>query len=338
MFANYWRFASEPEFAVKASQTKTILFCLFALPVTDNSLAQAKYPDRPMRLVVPFAPGGGADIVGRIVAQRASETLGQQVVVDNRAGGGGTMGAEIAATARPDGYTLILVSATYAISPSLYKLPYDALKDILPAGLLATGPFVIVVHPSLPARSVKELITFARSKPSAITYGSSGTGSITHLATELFCMMAGVKMIHVPYKGTGPAMTDLLGGQIQVIFGTSVSVSGHIKGGKLVPLAVTGPKRMTTLPELPTVAESGLPNYEVQTWYGIWFPRGTPREIITRWNKEINSMVSEPRLAQRFAQEGLEPAPGSPDDFVKVLNRDVERWKRVVERAAVKVD
>jgi len=319
-------------------QPKVLLFCLAAWTAAGSSLAQApKYPDRPIRFVVPFAPGGGADIVGRVVAQRVSEAFGQQVVVDNRGGGGGTIGAEIAARARPDGYTLILISATYAISPSLYQLSYDPLKDIALAGLLATGPFIIVVHPSVPARSVKELIAVARSKPSAITYGSSGTGSITHLATELFCMMAGVQMTHIPYKGTGPAMTDLLGGQIQVIIGSSPSVSGHIRGGKLVSLAVTGPKRMAIFPELPTVAESGLPEYEVQTWYGIWFPRGVSREILVRWNKEINSMVSEPRLAQRFVQQGLEPAPGSPDDFARVLNRDVERWKRVVEGAAVKV-
>ncbi len=317
-----------------------ILLCgLVALTVADNTLAQTpQYPNRPLRLIVPFAPGGGADIVGRAFAQRATEIFGQQVVVDNRSGGGGTIGAEIAVTARADGYTLILVSASYAISPSIYKLRYDALNDIAPAGLLATGPFVIVVHASLPARSVKELIAAARSKPATIPYGSAGTGSITHLASELFCMMAGVQMIHIPYKGTGPAMTDLLGGQIQMIIGTSVSVSAHIKGGKIVPLAVTGPKRMATLPELPTVAEAGLPGYEVQTWYGVWFPRVIPREILLRWNKEINAMVGEPRLAQRFAQEGLEPAPGTPADFGKVLSRDIDRWKQVVVRAGVKVD
>jgi tripartite-type tricarboxylate transporter receptor subunit TctC len=315
------------------------LCCLPAFFAADGADAQAaKYPERPLRLVVPFAPGGGADIVGRVVAQRASDAFGQQVVVDNRAGGGGTLGAEIAAGARPDGYTMILISASYAISPSLYKLRFDPLTDIAPAGLLATGPFVIVVHPSLPARSVKELIALARGKPSERPYGSAGTGSITHLASELFCMMAGVQMIHVPYKGTGPAMTDLLGGQIKIIFGTSVSVSGHIKGGKLVPIAVTGSKRMATLPELPTVAESGLPDYEVETWYGIWFPRGVAREILTRWNREINAMVREAGLVQRFAQEGLEPAPGSPADFNRVLSRDIERWKRVVARAPVKVE
>lgn len=324
---------------MKVSRAGALLSCLAALQAAGASLAQVPaYPERPVRLIVPFAPGGGADIVGRVVAQRASELLGQRIVVDNRGGGGGTIGAEIAVNARPDGYTLILVSATYAISPSLYKLAYDPLKDIAPAGLLATGPFVIVVHPSLPARSVKELIAAARAKPSAITYGSSGTGSITHLGTELFCLMAGVQMTHVPYKGTGPAMADLLGGQIQVIVGTSVSVSGHIKGGKIVPLAVTGLKRMATLPELPTVAESGVPGYEVRTWFGIWLPGGTPREILTRWNKEINVMANEPALVQRFAQEGLEPAPGSPEDFAKVIQRDVERWKRVVERASVKVE
>ena len=318
---------------------RMLMPCLAALLWAGNSLAQTpKYPDRPLRLVVPFAPGGGADIVGRAVAQRASEILGQQVVVDNRGGGGGTIGAEIAASARPDGYTLILVSASYAISPSLYPLPYDPLKAIAPAGLLATGPFVIVVHPSLAVRSVRELIAAARSKPAAIPYGSAGTGSITHLASELFCMMAGVQMIHVPYKGTGPAMTDLLGGQIQLIVGTSVSVSGQIKGGKLVAVAVTGPRRMATLPELPTVIESGLPGYDVQTWYGIWFPRGVSQEILGRWNRDINAMVSEPRLAQRFAQEGLDPAPGSPADFTRILSSDIERWKRVVERAAVKVN
>ena len=321
----------------KASQR--LLFCLSASVAAGSNFAQTpKYPDRPLRLIVPFAPGGGADIVGRAFAQRATEIFGQQVVVDNRSGGGGTIGAEITVASRADGYTLILVSASYAISPSLYKLPYDALKDIAPAGLLATGPFVIVVHPSLPARSVRDLIAAARSKPATIPYGSAGTGSITHLASELFGTMAGVQMIHIPYKGTGPAMTDLLGGQIQMIIGTSVSVSAHIKGGKLVPLAVTGQKRMATLPELPTVAEAGLPGYEVQTWYGVWFPRGIPLEILSRWNREINTMVGEARLAQRFAQEGLEAAPGSPADFSKVLSRDIDRWKQVVVRAGVKVD
>jgi len=323
---------------MRVSKARALLSCAAALQAGASVAQVGPYPERPIRLVVPFAPGGGADIVGRVVAQRASELLGQRVIVDNRGGGGGTIGAEIVVNARPDGYTLILVSATYAISPSLYKLPYDPIKDIAPAGLLATGPFVIVVHPSLPARNVKELIAAARAKPSTITYGSSGTGSITHLGTELFCLMAGVQMTHVPYKGTGPAMVDLLGGQIQVIVGTSVSVSGHIKGGKIVPLAVTGPRRMATLPEVPTVAESGLPGYEVRTWFGIWLPRGTPQEILARWNKEINAMTNEPALMQRFAQEGLEPAPGTPEDFSNVIRRDVERWKRVVERASVKAE
>ena len=297
-----------------------------------------QYPTRPLRLVVPFAPGGGADIVGRVIAQLATEKLGQQVVVDNRGGGGGTMGTEILVAARPDGYTLMLVSASYAISPSLYKLPYDAIKDVTPVTLLATGPFVIVVHPALQVHSVKELIALSRNKPMTIPYGSAGTGSITHLAGELFCMMAGIQMIHVPYKGAGPAMSDLLGGQIKMIVGTSVTVTSHIKGGKLIPLAVTGLKRMSHLPELPTVIEAGLAGYEVQTWFGILFPRGVESQIIKRWNKDLNTIISEPRLVQRFSQEGLEPASNPSADFSKILQRDIERWKSVVEKAAVKVN
>jgi tripartite-type tricarboxylate transporter receptor subunit TctC len=297
----------------------------------------SRYPDRPVRFIVPFAPSGGADIVARVVAGRIGDTLGQQVVIDNRAGGGGTIGAEIAARATPDGYTLIMGSASYAISPSLYKLPYDAIRDVTPVGMLATAPFVIVVNPSVPAKSVSELIAVAKAKPGAMNFGSSGIGSITHLATELFDMMAGVSMTHIPYKGNGPALTDLLGGQIHLIFLTSPVVGPHVQTGRLRALAVSGRERTATLPAVPTVAEAGLRGYEVMTWYAVWGPRGLPAGIVSRWNGEINRVIQIPDVMERFASDGLKPAPGSPQDFATMLKRDVERWRTVVQKTNVKV-
>jgi len=301
-----------------------------------NALAADKYPTKPIRFVVPFAPGGGTDIVARVIAQRMTEALGEQVVVDNRGGAGGTIGAEINARAVPDGYTLIMVSGSYAVNPTVYKLPYDPITGVTPVAQIATGPFVVVVHPSVPVKNIRELIALAKAKPGALNFASTGTGGITHLTTELFKLMAHVNLTHIPYKGTGPAIIDLLGGQVHVLFGASAAVVPHVRTGKLRALAVTGPERMGALPDLPTVNESGLPGYEVSLWYGVLGPKGLPKDIVARWNSEIKRIVQTQEMKDRFASEGLTPAPGAPGDFAKVLKRDIEKWMKVVKDANVK--
>ena len=301
-----------------------------------NALAADKYPTKPIRFIVPFPPGGGTDIVARVIAQRMTEALGEQVVVDNRGGAGGTIGAEIAARAAPDGYTLIMVSGSYAVNPTVYKLSYDPVDGVTPVAQIATGPFVVVVHPSVPVKNIKELLALAKAKPGGLNFASTGTGGITHLTTELFKLMAHVNLTHIPYKGTGPAIIDLLGGQVQVLFGASAALVPHVRTGKLRALAVTGPERMGALPDLPTVNESGVPGYEVSLWYGVLGPKGLPKDIVTRWNSEIKRIVQTQEMKNRFASEGLTPAPGTPGDFAKVLKRDIEKWMKVVKDANVK--
>lgn len=309
---------------------------LAAALATGNALAADKYPTKPVRFVVPFPPGGGTDIVARVIAQRMTETLGEQVVVDNRGGAGGTIGAEIAARAAPDGYTLIMVSGSYAVNPTMYKLSYDPIDGVTPIAQIATGPFVVVVHPSVPAKNIKELIALAKAKPGGLNFASTGTGGITHLTTELFKLMARVNLTHIPYRGTGPAITDLLGGQVQVLFGSSAATVPHVRTGKLRALAVTGPERMGALPDLPTVNESGVPGYEVSLWYGVLGPKGLPKDIAVRWNNEIKRIIQTQEMKDRFASEGLTPAPGTPEDFQAVVKRDVVKWTKVVKAANVK--
>ena len=276
-----------------------------------------KYPTKPIRLIVPFAPGGGTDIVARAMAQKLTEALGEAVVVDNRAGGGGTIGAETAVHAAPDGYTLAMVSGSYAANAALFKLPYDPVNDITPA------------------KTIAELIALAKSKPGGINYGSTGTGGITHLATELFDIMAGTRMTHIPYKGTGPALTDLLGGQIQVVFGAMPAMVTQHKAGRLRGIAVTTAKRNGAVPEIPTVGET-VKGYEAILWYAAWGPKNLPREIVTRLNTEIAKAIKAPVMQERMAGEGLDPAGGPPEQFRDVLRRDVPKWKKVVEEAKVK--
>ncbi len=296
------------------------------------------YPSKPVRLLVPFAPGGGTDIVARSVAQKLTEAFKQSVVVDNRAGGGGTIGAETAARATPDGYTLIMVSASYATNAALFKLPYDAVNDIVPIALIGETPFLICLHPAVPIKSINELIAYAKAKPGALNYGSTGTGGITHLASEFFDMMAGTKMTHVPYKGTGPALNDLLGGQIQLIFGSAPSMIPQVRGNRLRAIAVTTSKRSAAVPEIPTVAEAGVPGYEAVIWYGVWGPKGLAKDIVTRWNTEIRNAVKLPDMKERLASEGVEIADGPPELFQTIVKRDVAKWTKVVKQAQVQVN
>jgi tripartite-type tricarboxylate transporter receptor subunit TctC len=300
------------------------------------ALAQpGKWPEKPVRLVVPFAPGGGTDIVARMIAARLSEEFGQQFVVDNRAGAGGTIGAEIVARATADGYTVAFVSTSYATNPALYKLPYDPIKGIAPIGLLAAGALIVALHPSVKATNLKEFIELVRAKPGALNYGSTGTGGFTHLATELFVQLTRTEMQHVPYKGTGPAMADLLGGQIQLMFASSPASLPQIKAGKLRGIAVTSEKRVPAAPDLPAIAEL-VPGYDATLWYAMWAPAGTPKEIVSRLNAALGRILKLPDVIDRLRADGVEPAHGTPDEFAALLAREIARWARVVKAGNIK--
>jgi tripartite-type tricarboxylate transporter receptor subunit TctC len=299
-----------------------------------STAQQSTYPTKPIRLLVPFPPGGGTDLMARVVAQKTSEAFGQSVIVDNRPGAGGTIGAETAVRATPDGYTLIMVSGSYGTNAAVYKLAYDPIRDIQPIVLVGESVFLVVAHPQVPARSLKELITLGKGKPGAFNYGSTGTGGITHLASEYFDLLAGIRTTHVPYKGTGPALTALLGNQIQFMFGAFPAAIGHVKGGRLRGLAVSGPKRSELAPEVPTVSEI-VPGYEVVLWYGVWGPKGLPRNVVMLWNQEIGKALQSREMKERMKGEGLEPIGGTPEHFLTVIRRDVEKWRKVVKDAKI---
>ena len=298
--------------------------------------AQQNYPTKPIRLIVPFPPGGSLDIVARILAQKLTETFKQSVVVDNRPGGGGTLGTEIAVRANPDGYTMVLMSASYATNAALYKLPYDPLNDVAPIALIGESGFVVTLHPSLPVKSIKELIAYDKANPGKLNYGTGGTGSSTHFATELFNQMADTKMTHVPYKGVGPALNELLGGQIQLIVGTMPGTIPLVKSNRLRGIAVTTAKRSSTVPDIPTVAET-VPDYEAVQWYGGLGPKALPKDIAARWNNEINRILQLPDVKERMAADGMELSGGPPQRFREMLIRDIARWQRVVKMANIKV-
>lgn len=300
------------------------------------ALAQA-YPSKPVRLVVTFAAGGGTDYVARAVAPMLGEALGQPIVVENRAGANGAVGAEAVAKSAPDGYTLVVGAAgTLVVAPHLQKLPFDTFKDFAPVSLLATSPFIVTVNPSVPAGSIRELIALAKANAGKINFGSSGTGGAPHLATELFESMAGIDMVHVPYKGLGPAITDLIGGQIQVVFADVGLVTGHIKGGKLKGLAVSGSGRSSTMPELPTVAEAGVSGYSAGTWYGILAPAGTPADTVSRLSDEVRKVLASPAIQASFASQGVEPAGNSPAAFTAFMRDEYAKWGKVIREAGIK--
>jgi tripartite-type tricarboxylate transporter receptor subunit TctC len=305
---------------------------LFAAGGVD---AQQEYPTKPIRLIVPFPPGGPSDVVARMLAQKLTETFKQSVVVDNRPGAGGTIGAEIAVRADPDGYTMIIVSAAYAASAALYKLPYDPVNDVAPTALIGEAGNLVMLHPSVPIKSIEELIAYDKANPGRLNYGSGGTGGDTHLAAELFNQMAGTKLTHVPYKGTGPALNELLGGQIQLIFGNQSVMIPHVKSNRLRGIAVTTAKRSDAVPDIPTVAET-VPGYEAATWAAVLGPKALPKDIVARWNREIDRILQLPDVKERMAGFGMEAAGGSPERLRKVLERDVAKWKKVVEIAGIK--
>ncbi|HUP94896.1 MAG TPA: tripartite tricarboxylate transporter substrate binding protein [Burkholderiales bacterium] len=298
------------------------------------------YPAKPIRLVVPQAPGGGNDTIARLIGQRLSQTLKQQLLVDNRAGAGGLIGAENVAKSPPDGYTLLLGNvATLAIIPNVQKkVPYDPLKDFEPVSLIATAPLLVVVHPSLPVTSVKQLIALAKAKPGQLNYASNGVGSSTHLATELFKVMTGTDMTHVPYKGLGPATTDLLSGQVQVMFSSAVAMVPHVKANRLRPIAITGAKRSRALPEIPTVAEAGVRDYEAGSWYGILAPAGTDRAIVDLLAREIAAATRTPEIQNRLGNEGVIPVGGTPSEFASHIRKEHARVAQVVKTSGAKFE
>jgi len=312
--------------------------CLAAvLQCTAVAQAQPTYPQKPIRLIAPFAPGGGTDILARLFGQKMSETLGQPVIVDNRGGAGGTIGTDIAAKAPPDGYTLILVSGSHAINPGLYrKLPYDSVNDFAPITQIATSPGILVVNPSLPVKSVKDLIALARAKPGQINYASAGSGTPPHLAGELFKVMAKIDMVHVPYKGNAPAFTDVIGGQVSLIFPTMPSAMPFIKSGRLRPIAVTSAKRSSAAPDIPTIAESGLPGYEAISWYGILAPARTPPQIVARLHEVLVSAIRAPDMQDKLAGQGLDPVGGTPQHFAAVIKSEIAKWAKVVTASGAK--
>ena len=296
------------------------------------------YPSKPIRLVVATAAGGGSDFVGRLIGARLTEALGQQFVVENRAGAGSTLGYEFGMRATPDGYTLTIITPSYAINPSLYPLKFDAATDYTPVIKVASGPYVVVVHPSLPVKTMRDLLALAKARPGQIAYGSSGQGAIVHLTTELFLYMARVQMTHVPYKGGGPALTDVIAGQIQLVFATSQTGLPQAKAGRLRALAVTTPERIAAEPDLPTIAESGVPGYEVTNWHALIGPKGMPRAVVERLNAETAKILRLKEMEERMQADGISPAGGTPEQLHEHIKKEIEQWRQVVTRAGVKIN
>jgi len=322
---------------MKISRTK-LVYAALAATLSAHAAVAADWPDRPIRMLVGFAPGGGTDATARAIAPKMSELLGQQVIVDNRPGATGNIATDIAAKSNPDGYTILMGTiAALAINPALYeKLPFDPIKDLLPVTRAVDSTNVLVLHPSVSAKSVKELIALAKAK--SLNCGSSGVGGAGHLALELFNLQTGVKMTHVPYKGGGPAMIDLLGGNIQLIFATAASAVGHIKSGKVRALAVTTLKRSPLVPDLPTVEETGLKGFEANNWYGILVPAKTSRAIVMRLNKDVATALLTPDIKEVLFKQGLDSAPESPEAFGAYIKSELVKWAKVVKAAGIKAE
>jgi tripartite-type tricarboxylate transporter receptor subunit TctC len=307
---------------------------IFALPA-----GAATYPSKPIRLIVPFAPGGGSDITARYLANKLNEAWGQPVIADNRAGANGTIAIDTCAKAPPDGYTLTTMSATHAVNVSLYSnLPYNLTRDLAFVTQTTTQPYALVIYPGLPAKSVKELIALAKAKPGALNYGSSGTGGLSHLAGALLDSMTGTKTVHIPYKGGAPAMTDVIAGQIQMLFSSVLQSHAHIKSGRLRALAVTTPKRVKAEPDLPTMQEAGVPGYEVTQWYGILAPAKTPQPIIAKLNAELVRILGTREAAERLAADGSEPVGTTSEQFAEHVRTEVAKWSKVVKEAGIRVE
>jgi tripartite-type tricarboxylate transporter receptor subunit TctC len=324
---------------LKASLARLFVAAMALGLAADGAQAQT-YPSKPIRMVVPFTPGGTTDILARTVGQKMGEAWGQPVVVDNRPGAGGNIGSELVAKSAPDGYTLLMGTiSTHAINASLYKrLPFDPTRDFAPVSRVGTLPNILIVHPSVPVKSVKELIELAKSKPGDLNFASSGVGTSLHLSGELFNSMAGVKLVHVPYKGSSPALADLLGGQVKIMFDNLPTALPHVKAGKLRPLAVTGTKRAAVLPEVPTVIESGLPGFEVTSWFAVFAPAKTAKDIITKLNGEIVKILNSADVKEKLTQLGVDAAPTTPEELAAFAKAETEKWGKVGKATGASAD
>ena len=313
--------------------------CAFGLIAAGGASALA-YPDKPIRLVCPIPPGGTTDLVARLVAQKLTESLGQQVIVDNRGGAGGVIGTEMVARSAADGYTLLLGSmTTHAINPAFHKdLTYDAVRSFQPVSRIIAAPQLLVVHPSVAARSVRELIVLAKAKPGQLTYATASMGTAPHLAFELFKSMAGVDIVGVPYKGSGPSIIDLIGGQVQSMITGIVVLMPHVKTGKLRALAVTSPTRAAVMPDLPTIAESGVPNFDVRVWFGVFLPAGAPRPVVMLLNERIRQIVAAPDVRQRLIEQGADPVTDTPEEFGAYVRTELARWTKVVKDTGARIE
>jgi tripartite-type tricarboxylate transporter receptor subunit TctC len=298
-----------------------------------------RYPTKPVRVIVPFAPGGGTDITGRSIAQKLSERLGQTFVVDNRAGANGTIGADLAAKAAPDGYTISMISSSHSVNPSLMKkLPYDLTTDLAPITQATTQPYALVIHPTVAAKSVKDLIALAKAKPGSLNYGSSGTGGLSHLSGALLAHMAEINIIHIPYKGGSPALADVVAGQIQMLFSTLLQAQAQLKSGRLRALAVTTAKRSRGAPDLPTMAEAGVKGYEVAGWYGVVATAKTPKPILDRLNREILEILKGSDIADKLAADGSEPVGSTQEEFGHHIKNEVAKWQNLIQKTGIKAD
>jgi tripartite-type tricarboxylate transporter receptor subunit TctC len=312
-----------------------VLLALISGAFVQQALAADDFPNRPVRLIIPFPPGGSNDVVGRLVAKQLSDVLGKQVFVDNHPGAGGVIGTQACSLQPPDGYTLCLVSLAHAVNPSLYKLEYDPIKSFTPVAILATGPNVLVVHPDLPVHSVKELLDLAKAKPGELDYASAGIGSFQHLGAELFKLMSGANLVHVPYKGGGPAMTDVISGHVKIMFSSLVQTTPFIKSGQLRALGTGGAKRSTVLPDVPTIAEAGVPGYVSDNWWGILAPAGTPAPIVEKLYKDTQTALKAPELQAVFEREGASTLEMSSADFGKYIEAEMAKWSRVVKEGHI---
>ena len=314
------------------------LSVLALLAAAPAARAADAYPSRPIHLIIPFPPGGSNDVVGRVFAQAIGDKLGQTLVVENRSGAGGVLGTEVVSRAAPDGYTLLVISLAHAVNPWLYKLPYDPIKAFAPVAIVASAPNVITVHPSLPVHSVKELLALAKEKPGQVQYASAGVGSFMHLGGELFKLSAGVNLLHVPFRGAGPAMIDILGGHTKVAFATTLTAPPYVRDGKLRALGIGAATRSPALPDVPTVAEAGVPGYEVSNWIGIVAPAGTPQPIIDKLHQEITAIQDSPEVARQFAAEGAEAVRMSSTAFGAYMVAEMAKWERVVREGGIKAE
>ena len=319
-------------------QTLRRLLAAATLLAIAPTVSAQDYPTKPIRVIVPFAPGGGSDFIARFMAQRLSELLGKPFVIENKPGAGGNLGTEQGVRAAADGYTLTLIASSYTVNPAIHKLNFDPVNEVTPIIQLSRGPLLVLVNPSLGASTLQDLIAMAKKKPGEIMYASSGQGSIIHAATELFNLKAGIKMIHVPYRGTGPALTDTLAGQTQVFFSSAATALPHVQSGTLRALAVTTAKRLPALPNVPTVAEAGLPGYEVALWHGLIAPKGLPRTIVDKINKAANESLTLKDTAEKLATDGVAPAGGTPEQFMATIRKEIDLWKKLAADGVIKAE